>query len=98
MLSCGGPHQEDKKKAVEITEKYEKAIAVRCDEIEQRLVIAQSYMVKGQIGMAARVGIRSANLIKQLLKISQHFNPPWLKSRLDELGETWKKIYGAKEE
>lgn len=91
-------HQEDKEKAAAITESYEDHLKVRCDEIEQRLSISQDFITGGQLGVAARMGIKTLRLLKQLDKISQSFNPPWLKGRLEELAAKWSTIYGAKEE
>lgn len=80
-------YQPDEKKALEITTKYGDAIKARLDYIEQRIAMSQDYVTTGRLKMAMRMGIKTANLLQQLVKISHHFNPAWFQPRIAELYE-----------
>jgi glutathione S-transferase len=86
-------HQPDEKKALEITTKYSEAIKARCDYIEQRIAMSQDYVNEGRLKMAMKMGVKTGNLLQQLVQISQHFNPEWLKPRIEELFTKLKAVY-----
>lgn len=85
--------QPDLVKAVEITAKYEGAMHARCDYIEQRIVMSQDYVNAGKLKMAMKMGVRTGELLQQLVQISKHFNPTWLQPRIEELYAKLKSIY-----
>jgi hypothetical protein len=91
-------YQPDQAKAIVLTINYADKLKVRCDTIEQRLSMAETYITQGKLKVAARLGIKSFKLMQQLNDISKSFNPPWLKAKLDELAAKWGQIYGVKEE
>jgi len=88
--------QEDDKKALEITESYEQHIKIRCNYVEQRLIIAQEFITDGRLGKARLMGIKTGKLLGQLAKISENFNPEWFTKRLNELVLSWKQLYEPK--
>ena len=90
----GPAHQPDKVKASEMTVKYTDAIKARCDNIDQRLDIAQSYIAAGRLEMGNKMAIKTGKLLQQLSKIVENYNPEWLLPRIVELTAKWKEIYG----
>ena len=87
-------HQDDKQKAYKITTSYEQHLEARCQYIYQRLERAQEYMTAGKLKTAAKMGIKTGQLLSELAQIAELFNKEWLKSRLGELVAQWKEIYG----
>lgn len=89
-------HQADKKKAAIIMTTYEQHLEARCEYIEQRLQRAVEYMTMGKLWTAARMGIKTGELLKELAQIAEHFGKDWLKERLAKLVADWKGVYGDK--
>jgi len=91
-------HQPDEKKAWEYTIKYDTGLSARCDNIEQRLKIAEDYIVAGKLVVANAMAVKTGKLLQQLSQIaSGGYNPPWLMPRIELLVKEWKNIYGGDE-
>lgn len=87
-------HMPDKVMASGMTVSYAAAIKARCDSIDQRLDIAQSYIAAGRLEMGSKMAIKTGKLLQQLSKIAENYNPEWLLPRIEELVAKWKQIYG----
>lgn len=91
-------HQPDKVKAEEMLVKYEIQLKGRCAFIEQRLVAAQEYMSKGNLGIALKMGTRTGKLLQELAQISDNYKTTWLPDTLKSLVAKWKEIYSSGDE
>ena len=86
-------HQHDLAKATEINVKYSTGIKNRCKVIEQRLVIIGEYIKKGSLLRAQGMGLKTARLLKELVKINENYHPGWLKPKIEELLKKMEKVY-----
>ncbi len=86
-------HQHDLKKAVEINIKYEEGIKNRCKAIEQRLAIVQEYIKKGWLRRAQIMGMKTGQMLSELVKINENYQPGWLKPKIEELLNKWKEVH-----
>lgn len=88
--------QENAVTAKQITIKYAEHIQARCQLIEQRLVQVNDHIEAGRLGKATRMIKKTHELLDQLENISETFNPPWLKPRLDGLYFLMAQVYDPK--
>ena len=86
-------HQHDLTKAIEINVKYSTGIKNRCKVIEQRLVIVQEYIKKGNLLRAQGMAVKTARLLEELHKINENYHPGWLKPKIEELLNKMKEVY-----
>lgn len=88
-------HQADPAKAAQITQSYESHLQARCQLIEQRLVMAQEHLVAGRLKLAARMGGKTAKLIKEVRHIAETFCPPWLALEIPAILTKWMEVHGG---
>ncbi|MDP2726275.1 MAG: hypothetical protein Q8P59_01925 [Dehalococcoidia bacterium] len=86
-------HQPDQEQASAVMAKYETAVKVRCQLIEQRLALTSDYIAAGRLKLAQRMGILTGKLLKELAQIAEHWEAPWLPPRLEKLVAQWKGVY-----
>ena len=86
-------HQPDQVTAGEIMAKYETAVKIRCQLIEQRLALANEHIAAGRLKLAQNMGIKTGKLLMQLAQISENWDAPWLPPRLEKLVAQWKGVY-----
>ncbi|MDZ4231067.1 MAG: hypothetical protein U1B77_04540 [Dehalococcoidales bacterium] len=91
-------HQPDQEKAIEIMAKYETAVKIRCQLIEQRLALANEYIAAGRLKLAQNMGAKTGKLLYQLAQIAENWDAPWLKPRLEKLVKDWKAVYSFGED
>lgn len=85
--------QKDAEKAKQINFKYEEALKLRCQTIEQRLVIIKNHIEAGHLGKANRMAGKTAALLKQLVRISETYSPPWLVPQIEKMFLAMKQLY-----
>jgi len=85
--------QPDQKTAVAITAKYDDHLKTRCLGIDQKLVFLQEQIEAGRLKRAQNTAERILKMLQELSKISDAYNPPWLKPKIAELGYKLKEVY-----
>jgi hypothetical protein len=87
--------QKDKKVALQLKTSYEEHLKMRCTYIEQRLVIMAQHIEGGRLGKAKRMADKTTKLLKQLIGISETYNPEWLLPKVEELFGKLKELYSG---
>ena len=88
-------HQANLAQAAGITHDYAAHLQARCQLIEQRLVMAQEHLAAGRLKLAAKMGVKTNKLHKELCKIQETYGQKWLLARIIELSAGWEKTHGG---
>lgn len=89
--------QDDPVIASKITINYEQYLKERVMLIQNRFAQIQAHLEMNHLDRANRMASKTNTLISQLEKISNNYNPAWLKPAIEQLWLELKQVYNKKE-